>query len=91
MGPSLGVEDFIFARSVEDLKSALGKVTIIMLNYVCADVKGNIGWQTSGRIPVRSQGESTIPYEVKDGRDNWIGWIPFDKMPQLRNPSKGWV
>jgi penicillin amidase len=28
---------------------------------------------------------------VKDSHDNWAGWIPFDDMPQLYNPQKGWV
>jgi len=31
------------------------------------------------------------PYVVKDSLDNWTGWIPFDDMPQLYNPQKGWV
>jgi penicillin amidase len=42
-------------------------------------------------LPVRSQGEATIPYVVGDGSDNWIDWIPFDKMPHSTNPARGWV
>jgi penicillin amidase len=62
-----------------------------MLNFVFADDQGNIGWQTTGRIPIRSQGDSTVPYVVRDSRDNWIGYIPFDKMPQSYNPPRGWL
>ncbi len=91
MGSSIGIEDLIFVRSVNDVKKALGGITAIMVNFVFADVNGNIGWQTTGRIPIRSQGEGTVPYEVKGGADNWTGWIPYEKMPQAYNPAAGWV
>jgi penicillin amidase len=45
----------------------------------------------SGRLPIRSQRESTLPYPVLDGTDNWTGWIPFEEMPHSYNPSRGWV
>ena len=79
------------AKSVDEIREALKEVNWIGLNFVFADTKGNIGWQTSGKLPIRSQGESTLPYIVRDGRDNWIGWIPFEKMPGSYNPDRGWV
>ena len=32
-----------------------------------------------------------MPYEVRDGMDNWGGWIPFDRMPSASNPPRGWL
>ena len=91
MGPSLGLDKVQQARSVDEIREALKEVNWITLNFVFADTKGNIGWQTSGKLPIRSQGEGTLPYIVRDGRDNWTGWIPFEKMPQSYNPERGWL
>jgi len=91
MGPSLGLDKVQQARSVDEIREALKEVNWIGLNFVFADTKGNIGWQASGKLPIRSQGEGTLPYIVRDGRDNWIGWIPFDQMPQSYNPERGWI
>ena len=91
MGPSLGLEKIFTVNNGRDLMSTLGNATTIMLNFVFADDQGNIGWLTSGKIPVRSQGDSTVPFAVADGKDNWIGWIPSHEMPQQLNPKRGWL
>ena len=91
MTPEIGFFDMIKARSVADIRRALRDVDFLMLNFTFADIEGNIGWQVSGRLPIRSQGDGTLPFKVVDGRDNWSGWVPFDEMPQLYNPARGWV
>ncbi|MBW2005011.1 MAG: penicillin acylase family protein [Deltaproteobacteria bacterium] len=91
MEPSIGLDQFLTATSVNHIREALSHINLIMLNFVFADTDGNIGWQVSSKLPIRSQGDGTIPYVVKDSYDNWAGWIPFDDMPQLYNPQKGWV
>ncbi|MBW2192644.1 MAG: penicillin acylase family protein, partial [Deltaproteobacteria bacterium] len=91
MAPSLGIENIFSAKNAAELISTLGDVTTVMLNFVFADDQGNIGWLTSGKIPVRSQGDSIVPFAVIDGKDNWIGWIPPDEMPQQMNPKRGWL
>ena len=91
MEPSIGLIRILTATSVADIREALSHVNFIMLNFVFADTEGNIGWHVSSKLPIRSRGHGTIPYVVKDSRDNWTGWIPFDDMPQLYNPQRGWV
>jgi len=91
MEPSIGLDQVLAATSVKDIREALSHVNFIMLNFVFADTEGNIGWHVSSKLPIRSRGDGTIPYVVKDSHDNWDGWIPFDDMPQLYNPQKGWV
>jgi penicillin amidase len=91
MGPFIGAGRLMMVRSAEEVRQALSQFDIMMFNFVFADRDGNIGWVASGKLPIRSQGDGTVPYVVKDGKDNWVGWIPFDKNPQLYNPSKGWV
>ena len=91
MGPTLGLENLLTSRSAEEVRESLRNLNFIVLNWVFADADGNIGWQVSGKLPIRSQGDSTVPYVVKDSKDNWIGWIPFGEMPHSENPPTGWV
>jgi penicillin G amidase len=91
MGRSIGFEQFLECRTVTEVRKALKEVNQIALNFVFADSEGNIAWQTTGRLPIRTQGESLIPYVVKDDKDNWTGWIPFKDMPHSLNPARGWV
>ncbi len=91
MEPRLGVAEFIHARSVQDIRRVLANFNVIMLNFVFGDISGNIGWHVSGRLPIRSNGDGTLPWIVTDGRDNWLGFVPFDEMPHSYNPDKGWL
>ncbi|MHB8910278.1 MAG: penicillin acylase family protein [Syntrophales bacterium] len=91
MAPSLGQDAILTANSVGELKRAIGGITTVMLNFVFADVDGAIGWQTSGRIPIRTRGDGALPFAVTDGEDNWAGWIPSDKMPGSVDPPRGWL
>jgi penicillin amidase len=81
----------MLARSADDFREALRHWTTIQLNFVFADRRGNIGWHVSGKVPTRSNGDATVPYRVRDHKDNWSGWIPFEEMPRAYNPAKGWV
>ncbi|MCU0576246.1 MAG: penicillin acylase family protein, partial [Desulfobacterota bacterium] len=91
MGPRIGVDGILTAKTVYEIREALRETNFIMLNFVFADTSGNIGWQTSGKIPIRSSGDGTVPFIVKDSIDNWTGWIPYEEMPQAYNPERGWV
>ena len=91
MAASLGSERLLQARNVQEIRESLRGLTLIMLNFVFADTDGNIGWQTTGRLPIRARGQGLLPHKVTDGRDDWTGWIPFEKMPHADNPPRGWV
>jgi len=91
MEPLVGIERLLHARTVEEIHEGLKNVNWIMLNFVFADTKGDIGWHVSSRLPIRMEGDGSLPIAVKDGRDNWTGWIPWDEMPHVTNPERGWV
>ena len=91
MAIKMGLEEMLQAKSVTGVREALKQVDYLMLNFTFADTEGNIGWQVSGNLPIRSKGDGTVPVEVTDSGDTWTGWVPFDEMPQLYNPQKGWV
>ena len=91
MEPSIGYERLIECRTVSEIRQTLQGVNQIALNFVFADSSGNTGWQTTGRFPIRAQGEGLVPYVVTDNKDNWTGWIPWEEMPHTINPARGWI
>ncbi len=91
MGPTIGFEHLQTAETVTEIRRALRDVTHVALNFVFADKQGNFGWQTTGRVPIRTQKGGLIPYVVHDAQDNWTGWIPWEDMPHAVNPDRGWV
>jgi penicillin amidase len=91
MGPSIDFTKTLTARSAAEFRESLRQWHNIALNFVFADAEGNIGWHVSGSLPIRRAGDGTVPYVVRDGADNWAGWVPFEVVPQDRNPAKGWL
>jgi penicillin amidase len=91
MDPCIGLHLFLTAKSIEEATHAVEHLNIICLNVVSGDRDGNIGWRVTGKLPIRSKGDGTIPFVVTDGKDNWVGYIPFDEMPHSSNPQRGWV
>ncbi|HET6881158.1 MAG TPA: penicillin acylase family protein, partial [Pirellulales bacterium] len=62
------------------------------LCWVFADVDGHIGWQASGRFPLRSPEYSGIlPIPAWDVANHWHGWVPTDQLPRLYDPPEGYV
>tara|TARA_B100000809_G_C15123098_1_gene525082 strand:- start:396 stop:2795 length:2400 start_codon:yes stop_codon:yes gene_type:complete len=60
-------------------------------NIVYADVEGNIGWRPAVFVPIRKDGFSMIPRPGHDSSYDWKGKIPYDEMPYLYNPDKGFI
>ncbi len=59
-------------------------------NIVYADIDGNIGYVAPGRVPIRKPEndlQGLAPAPGWDARYDWVGFIPFDQLPQLYNPA----
>lgn len=61
------------------------------LNIVYADADGNIGYYNSGRIPVRSREEASVPMPGWTGENDWRHFVPFEEMPHALNPEQGFI
>jgi len=74
------------AKDWQTFQHGLRRVQGPVLNFVYADVNGNIGYRTAGKVPVRAKGSGMVPSLGWRGDMDWQGFIPFDDMPSLFNP-----
>jgi penicillin amidase len=77
------------AQNWEDFRKAFSQLDAPGQNVVYADVDGNIGYQTTGHIPIRAAGDGSLPVSGADDAHEWISYIPFDKLPRIYNPPSG--
>jgi penicillin amidase len=77
------------AQDWDDFRKAFSQLDAPGQNVVYADVDGNIGYQTTGHIPIRAAGDGSLPVSGADDAHEWKSYIPFDKLPRIYNPSSG--
>jgi len=78
------------ANDVKEFREALRPWHVPTFGLVFADTDGAIGFQSSGRIPVRKQEERGYR-PGWDPEHQWQGLIPFDEMPGIIEPERGWI
>ena len=81
--------DLDSAQNWQEFRAALSKFDAPGQNVVYADVDGNIGYQSSGKIPIRASGDGGLPENGSDDAHEWTGYIPFEKLPSIFNPASG--
>jgi len=91
MGPSLGIDFLLTAKSVDDMRATLQNTTAAHFNMTFADVEGNLGWQATGRLPIRNFGNGTIPVDANRHPDTWRGWIPYEETPHWYGRDRDWI
>jgi penicillin amidase len=77
------------AQNWEDFRKAFSQLDAPGQNAVYADVDGNIGYQATGRVPIRAAGDGSVPVSGVDDAHEWTAYIPFDKLPSIYNPASG--
>jgi penicillin G amidase len=78
------------ASNWTDFRNALRTFVSVNQNAVYADVKGNIGLQSTIGIPIR-EGDRILVYPGDTDRYDWKGLVPFDELPNTYNPECGYV
>jgi penicillin amidase len=79
------------ARDAAELRAALSRWDCPGQNVVFADVEGNIGYQLTGKYPVRHGWDGTLPVPGWKAAFEWDGWIPFEELPRADNPPDGYL
>lgn len=78
------------AKNVAEFREAVRPWHVPAFSLVVADDEGQIAFQAAGRIPIRR----SLERGYRPGWDpahQWQGLIPFEEMPQLDNPQRGWI
>jgi penicillin G amidase len=83
--------DLQTASNWETFRKALEGWDVPGQNFVYADNQGNIGYQTTGKIPIRKKGDGSVPAIGWTGESDWSGYIPFDELPRAYNPPEHFI
>lgn len=78
------------AGSVAEFRDATRSWRVPTWSLVIADVEGSIGYQAVGGIPVRNVWQRGYR-PGWDPAHGWQGLIPFEQMPRLEDPERGWI
>ena len=79
------------ASNWSDFRAAAALFEAPAQNLIYADVAGNIGYQSPGKVPVRGHGDGTWPAPGWDPSYDWTGYLPFAELPTVYNPDDGWI
>ncbi len=84
------------ARDWTQFREAAALFAVPSQNLVYADVDGHIGYQAPGLVPSRRASTPGAPpgYWPSPGWDSqwdWHGYVPFDDLPHVLDPSEGLI
>ncbi|MFD9441062.1 penicillin acylase family protein [Streptomyces sp. NPDC060006] len=79
------------AANWTDFRKAAALFDVPSQNLVYADVEDNIGYQLPGRIPIRGEGDGSLPSPGWDSKYRWTGYIDQDELPYEYNPKRGYI
>ncbi len=89
--PFQAIWGFDRAQNWEDFRKAARYFHVPAQNLLYADVDGNIGYQMPGDIPVRANGDGTLPVPGWTDEYEWTGYIRFEDLPYTLNPAEGYI
>jgi len=76
------------ARNWDEFRAGISLLGTPSQNAVYADVDGHIGYQATGKIPIRTAGDGSVPVTDNNAQD-WSGYVPFDELPRVFDPPSG--
>src|SRR5699024_5309417 len=84
--------EFNKAMNWEEFEKGLEKFLAPAQNFVFADKDGTIAYKANGNIPIYDSSEDALlPLPGWEKDTEWKGFIPFDKLPKVVNPDKGFI
>ncbi|HLU46290.1 MAG TPA: penicillin acylase family protein [Natronosporangium sp.] len=79
------------ARDFTDFRRAAALFEVPAQNLIYADIDGNIGYQSPGKVPVRGAGDGRWPAPGWDSAYDWEDYLPFEQLPYVYNPAEGLI
>ena len=82
----------VYAQNFDQWHTAFSMCAIPMFNVVYADADGNIFYAYNGSVPIRDESYNwNEPLDGSDPQATWKGVHPFADLPQILNPSDGFL
>ena len=78
------------AKNYQDYREALKHYSSPAQNWVFAD-SSNIAITVTGKYPLKWQDQGRYIGDGSDPKYDWQGWIPFEQIPFIKNPERGFV
>jgi penicillin amidase len=88
-GMTLPFFDVNSAQNWDEFRKAFSSFVAPGQNVMYADVDGHIGYQATGKAPIRASGDGSLPVSGSDDAHEWKSYIPFDEMPRVYDPEVG--
>lgn len=84
-----GFEALNRAAGWTDFVGAVRRISGVSLSFVYADAAGSIGYALSGALPVRANGDGSLPVPGWGGGYEWTGTVRAERLPAVLNPASG--
>lgn len=78
------------ARNFKEARRQVQRIDYIPLNLVYADAT-HIGWQVTGRYPLRKAGTGQLPSPGWTGQYDWQGFADDRLRPHVEDPDAGYI
>jgi penicillin amidase len=88
-GVTLPFFDVNMAQNWDEFRKAFSIFVAPGQNVMYADVDGHIGYQATGKVPIRAAGDGGLPVSGADDAHEWKGFIPWEEMPRVYDPETG--
>ncbi len=88
-GMTLPFFDVNSAQNWDEFRKAFSIFVAPGQNVMYADVDGHIGYQATGKVPIRAAGDGSLPVSGSDDAHEWKSYIPYDEMPRVFDPETG--
>lgn len=79
------------AKNYQDYKTALKYYKCPEQNFVFASKNGDIALWQNGKVPIKSKDQGKFIMDASDENSKWHGFIPFEDLPHILNPERGYV
>ncbi|MFQ5453622.1 MAG: penicillin acylase family protein, partial [Candidatus Zixiibacteriota bacterium] len=78
-------------KNFEQFQKAVTNFGALDANMMYADADGNIGYQLTTPLPVRSDEKGYLPVNESNNDNRWNGYYPLEETPFMKNPQCGWL
>ncbi len=79
------------AKNYNEFVEALSHYHVSAQNFAYADIYGNIAMWCTGKFPIRKNGDGRYLVDGSSGENEWIGFVPFEKLPHSVNPPQHYL